>query len=140
MRLLRLSDRDGLSLTKHDDDKLPPYAILSHTWGADEDEVTFHDVKDGLGKSKAGCSKIKFCGSLARKDGILDFWVDSCCIDKDSSAELSESLNSMFRWYQRSTKCYVYLQDVSALKRDRDGQCDWQPAFKKSRWFTRGCT
>ncbi|KAK0265187.1 hypothetical protein LTR01_007382 [Friedmanniomyces endolithicus] len=143
MRLLRLSDHGGLSLTKHDDDKLPPYAILSHTWGDEDDEVTFDDLKrDDCGRGKAGYdAKLLFCGRQARKDDLLDFWVDTCCIRKESDAELSEALNSMFRWYRRSAKCYVYLQDVSALKRDRDSeQPIWEAAFRKSRWFTRGWT
>ncbi len=142
MRLLRLSDHGGLSLTKHDDDKLPPYAILSHTWGDEDDEVTFDDLKrDDCGRGKAAYdAKLLFCGRQARKDDLLDFWVDTCCIKKESDAELSEALNSMFRWYHESTKCYVYLQDVPALKRDRDSeQPHWEAAFRKSRWFTRGC-
>ena len=142
MRLLRLDEHDRLSLIKLDDDKLPPYAILSHTWGADDDEVTFDDVyRHDRVKSKAGYAKVLFCGRQAQKDDLKDFWVDTCCIKKDSDAELSESLNSMFRWYQRSTKCYVYLEDVTKLKRGLDGQtdCDWRAAFRKSRWFTRGC-
>ncbi|KAK1076750.1 hypothetical protein LTR33_008676 [Friedmanniomyces endolithicus] len=143
MRLLRLSDHGGLSLTKHDDDKLPPYAILSHTWGDEDDEVTFDDLKrDDCGRGKAAYdAKLLFCGRQARKDDLLDFWVDTCCIKKESDAELSEALNSMFRWYHESTKCYVYLQDVPALKRDRDSeQPHWEAAFRKSRWFTRGWT
>ncbi|KAK0940939.1 hypothetical protein LTR29_007497 [Friedmanniomyces endolithicus] len=143
MRLLRLSDHGGLSLTKHDDDKLPPYAILSHTWGDEDDEVTFDDLKrDDCGRGKAGYdAKLLFCGNQARKDDLLDFWVDTCCIKKESDTELSEALNCMFRWYRQSAKCYVYLHDVSALKRDRDSeQPIWQAAFRKSRWFTRGWT
>ncbi|KAK0790679.1 hypothetical protein LTR59_009173 [Friedmanniomyces endolithicus] len=143
MRLLRLGDHGGLSLTKHDDDKLPPYAILSHTWGDEDDEVTFDDLKrDDCGRGKAGYdAKLLFCGRQARNDDLLDFWVDTCCIKKESDAELSEALNSMFRWYRQSAKCYVYLQDVSALKRDRDSeQPNWVATFRKSRWFTRGWT
>lgn len=141
MRLLRRSPNGSLSLTKYDGDNVPPYAILSHTWGADEDEVTFADIRDGTGKSKAGHAKILFCAEQAEKDDLLHFWVDTCCINKNSDAELSESLNSMFRWYKRSSKCYVYLEDVSALKRGADGQsaAGWETLFRRSRWFTRGC-
>lgn len=141
MRLLRLSDHGELTITKHDDDKLPPYAVLSHTWGDDEDEVTYHDVKHDKGKSKPGYAKLLFCGRQAQKDDLQDFWVDTCCINKESDAELQESLNSMFRYYQRSAKCYVYLADVSALKRDITGQTrgNSQDAFRKSTWFKRGC-
>jgi hypothetical protein len=96
---------------------IPEYAILSHTWGADTEEVTFGDLMDGTGKSKAGYEKIRFCGEQARRDGLQYFWVDTCCIDKSSSAELQEAINSMFRWYQNAAKCYVYLSDVSTRKR-----------------------
>ena len=107
MRLLRSGDHNRLSLTKHKDDKLPPYAILSHTWSADDDEVSFHDVNQSdSGRSKAGYAKVLFCGQQAQKDNLKDFWVDTCCIRKDSDAELSEALNSMFRWYKQSAKYY----------------------------------
>ena len=143
MRLLHSDTRSQLSLTKYDDDRLPPYAILSHTWGADDEEVTFADVTRGNGKgtSKAGYAKIIFCGEQALKDDLKHFWVDSCCIDVSSSLEHSEAINSMFRWYAKAEKCYVYLQDVSALKRERNDQTlrNWESDFRKSRWFTRGC-
>lgn len=140
MRLLRLNDRAKLSLTTHDADKLPPYAILSHTWGADDEEVSFDDVQRGEGQGKAGYAKILFCGRQALKDDLKDFWVDTCCIDKRNHSELSEAIISMFRWYQKATKCYVYLSDVSKAKDDRhSGPYDWEHAFRKSRWFTRGC-
>lgn len=140
MRLLQLEDSGKLNLTYRDPDKLPPYAILSHTWGSDGDEVTYDDVMHGTGKSKEGYAKIMFCGERASKDDLKDFWVDSCCIDKSNHSELSEAIVSMFRWYQKAAKCYVYLTDVSTSKHNRDGsECDWKEAFKKSRWFTRGC-
>jgi hypothetical protein len=141
MRLLRLSNHGELSLTRHKSDELPPYAILSHTWVADDQELTFHDVNHGLGKNKTGYAKVLFCGRQAQKDDLKEFWVDTCCINKESSAELSEALNSMFRWYQQATKCYVYLDDVSTLKRDAVGQNfhAWRDAFQRSKWFTRGC-
>jgi hypothetical protein len=68
-------------------------------------------------------------------------WVDTCCIDKSSSAELQESIISMFHWYQRATKCYVYLSDVSVPEGVVINQVPfypWESAFRKSRWFTRG--
>ena len=92
---------------------IPPYAILSHTWGADKDEVTFRDVIESTGSTRAGYHKIRFCAKQAAKDGLSYFWVDTCCIDKSSSAELSEAINSMFRWYYDAAKCYAYLADVS---------------------------
>jgi hypothetical protein len=80
MRLLKLSARGELSLTKtFADDDIPPYAILSHRWGVDEEEVTFSDLENGSGKSKAGYAKLQFCGKQAQRDGLQYFWVDTCC-------------------------------------------------------------
>jgi Heterokaryon incompatibility protein (HET) len=97
MRLLEHNNDSEFVLTKDfvGDDKIPPYAILSHTWGADTQEVTFKDLMDGTGKHKAGYNKIQFCGEQARSDGLQYFWVDTCCIDKSNSTELSEAINSM---------------------------------------------
>lgn len=144
MRLLKLSSRGKLSLTEDLVDNVPSYAILSHTWGADNDEVTFADLQNGTYRRKLGYLKIQFCGEQARKDGINHFWVDTCCINKANHAELSEAITSMFRWYRDAVKCYVYLADVSARKRkhNSDGQTQyaWEADFRISRWFTRGWT
>jgi hypothetical protein len=143
MRLLTLNPRGQLILTKNFVEKdIPPYVILSHTWGEDSDEVTLNDLENGRGKSKPGYAKIQFCGDQARKDGMQYFWVDTCCIDKANHVELSEAITSMFRWYRDAVKCYVYLSDVSARKRDNNGQTRrmWESAFRISRWFTRGWT
>jgi hypothetical protein len=141
MRLLQ-SDGDGnTSLTEFFEDDIPEYAILSHRWGAEE--VTFKDLIDGTSKVKAGYGKIQFCGEQARRDRLEYFWVDTYCIDKSSSAELSEAINSMFRWYQKAARCYVHLSDVSILKRkvsDTYAECTWESAFRASKWFTRGWT
>src|SRR4051812_29641219 len=142
MYLLQLRDNDNFSLVEYVSNNVPRYAILSHTWGLDDEEVTFQDLKDGTGKSKAGYRKIRFCGKQAASDNLQHFWVDSCCINKDSSAELQEAINSMFRWYQNSERCYVYLSDVSDSGSDRNSEPSpkWKLAFKKSRWFSRGWT
>ncbi|KAI9784183.1 MAG: hypothetical protein M1839_002689 [Geoglossum umbratile] len=142
MRLLRLEDDGEFSLVEFVGKNIPCYAVLSHTWGPDDEEVTFNDLVNGAGKSKAGYRKIRFCGMQAANDHLRFFWVDTCCIDKSSSAELSEAINSMFRWYQDAARCYVYLSDVSVSTSDGDNKFSrrWKPAFKKSRWFTRGWT
>jgi hypothetical protein len=70
MRLLKFGNRGELNTPKDFIENIPRYAILSHTWGADVDKVTFNDLKDGSGKSKAGYAKIQFCGEQARKDGL----------------------------------------------------------------------
>ncbi|KAI8633534.1 vegetative incompatibility protein HET-E-1 [Xylariaceae sp. FL1651] len=114
MRLLTLGSDGSLGLTKDlFDDDVPPYAILSHTWGQDEQEVTIKDIREGTGRYKQGYSKIQFCSKQAMLDGLQYFWVDICCIDKSNSTELIEAINSMFRWYQNAERCYVYLLDVS---------------------------
>ncbi|KAF2811373.1 HET-D [Mytilinidion resinicola] len=141
MRLLELSDTGEITLTK-DDDPIPPYAILSHTWEEGQ-EVTFRDLIDGTGLDKVGYNKIQFCGQQAKRDGLRYFWVDTCCIDKSNPVELQSAIDSMFRWYQGAERCYVFLSDVSTLKRkaeDNSSQCTWERAFWKSRWFTRGWT
>jgi hypothetical protein len=101
------------------------------------------DLTDGTGKKMAGYSKIQFCGEQAKRDGLQYFWVDTCCINKSNSTELAEAINSMFRWYQNATKCYVYLPDISRSTCDADdksNQPHWESTFRKSRWFTRGWT
>ena len=143
MRLLYYDEHGELGIVSFDDRATPPYAILSHTWGADAEEVTFADLATGDGKAKRGYEKIRFCGQQARQDGLQYFWVDTCCIDKMDKAELSHAIRSMFRWYQNAARCYVYLADVSTRKRKADDMLDeftWESAFRESRWFTRGWT
>jgi Heterokaryon incompatibility protein (HET) len=135
MRFLKRSPQGELSLTEFIGNDIPPYVILSHTWGLESEEVTFKDIVDDTWKSKAttiGYKKIQFCEQQAQRHGISYFWVDTCSIDKSSSAELSEAINSMFRWYSAAVKCVVYLSDVSIH--------DYETTFSKSRWFTRGWT
>jgi hypothetical protein len=141
MRLLHINTDGSFSLSSFAPNKIPSrYAILSHTWDADDQEVTFQDLVNGVGSIKAGYRKIQFCGEQINRDGLQYFWVDSCCIDKSSSAELQEAINSMFRWYQNAFKCYVYLSDVSTGKHSRSSKRLWESAFRQSRWFTRGWT
>jgi hypothetical protein len=136
MRLLEQKDNGDICLTEDIIKDIPAYAILSHTWGKKEEEVTFKDFKEGSGKTKAGYQKIQFCAKQAKRDGLRYFWVDTCCIDQMNSTELSEAIHSMFRWYQEAYRCYVYLTDVPAPSTNPD----WETAFSQSRWFTRGWT
>ena len=144
MRLLKHSGTGEFSFTKDlvGDDPIPPYAILSHTWGSDTDEATFEDVTNGVGKHKASYTKIQFCGEQAKQDGLQHFWIDTCCINRANYTELSQAINSMFRWYQNAAKCYVYLSDVSTSKQRASDQFEviWEFAFRESRWFKRGWT
>jgi hypothetical protein len=141
MRLLMFDGHGDLAWDEFSQDKIPPYAILSHTWGSEE--VSFVDLVEKSGKTKAGYRKILFCGAQAARDSLRYFWVDTCCIDKSSSAELTKAINSMFRWYRNAAKCYVYLSDVSiSTSSVSAGICQsaWEADFQGSRWFTRGWT
>nr|POE87603.1 vegetative incompatibility protein het-e-1 [Quercus suber] len=144
MRLLQHDGVGGVSFTEDlSRDRLPPYAILSHRWGPDRDEVKFQDLMSGTATSKPGYDKIKFCIAQARKDGLRHFWIDTCCIDKTNNTELSKAINSMFHWYKNAAKCYVYLSDVPrSLPRHfkPDYRHDWEQDFRASTWFTRGWT
>jgi len=112
------------------------YAILSHTWG--EDEVSFQDMQNlnRAVRAKKGFSKILHAAKQAKEDKLSWVWVDTCCIDKTSSAELSEAINSMYMWYHRSSICYAYLVDVDSGFAVEDDAV----TFVQSRWFTRGWT
>ncbi|KAF4461536.1 ankyrin repeat-containing [Fusarium albosuccineum] len=115
---------------------VPPYAILSHTWGPGE--VALQDLdRDGLDQKPGWIKIVNFCKIVAKHyPQPIDYaWVDTCCIDKTSSAELSEAINAMFRWYQESQCCFAYLEDV---KKEEFGPLGDE--FEKSRWFTRGWT
>lgn len=114
-------------------DNTPKYAILSHRWL--DGEVSLKDMQDGTATTKAGYSKIKQCCAQAIKDDLKYAWVDTCCIDKSSSADLNEAVNSMYKWYQGATVCYAYLSDVSTSDLSDD-----DASFRNSAWFTRGWT
>jgi hypothetical protein len=136
MRLLTSGSNGELQMTRNliGRDEIPPYAILSHTWVEDQ-EVTYQGFCNKLGTSKSGYGKLLFCARQARLDGLEHFWVDTCCIDKTNSTELTEAINSMFRWYRNASKCYAYLSDVDAAI-----STPFERDFRNSRWFTRGWT
>jgi hypothetical protein len=90
------------------------YAILSHRW--EDEEVSFQDLTSGAGPNKMGWAKIESSCRRAALDDFEWIWIDSCCIDKTSSSELSEAINSMFRWYRCSKVCYTYLSDVPTIQ------------------------
>ncbi|KAF2968608.1 hypothetical protein GQX73_g5009 [Xylaria multiplex] len=194
---MRLLNVETLQLKSFlNEETRPPYAILSHTWLSDTEEVTFEDLlgyykavaqekllvatsipprarskktlpsrvgfkkilpsrarpkkilpsrarsnriiasRAGFKKilaSRAGSKKIQgYCNIVARGRNLKWAWIDTCCIDKRSSAELSEAINSMFKWYRDAKQCYVFLRDVTGSQYD--------PSFQKSKWFTRGWT
>ncbi|KAK7468953.1 hypothetical protein VKT23_003452 [Stygiomarasmius scandens] len=116
---------------------VPPYAILSHTW--EDDEVLFRDIQYAVPEMKtrkAGYRKIENACKRAHESGFDYIWIDTCCIDKESSAELSEAINSMYEYYAKAEVCYVYLSDLPDGANPRDDGA----AFSQCRWFTRGWT
>jgi hypothetical protein len=121
-----------MKLHSFQEGKTPDYVILSHTWH--DDEVLFEDLQDiSRASKKAGFAKIRFCCNQALKDHVKFVWIDTCCIDKTSSTELSEAINSMYRWYREAIECYAYLIDVSI-------SADWEAEMVHSRWFKRAWT
>lgn len=136
-----LLDVYSLRLKEFFDDAIPDYAILSHTWLPLGEEITFSNFRvlmdsqrylsmQSLGKR--GGNKIKGACVQARRRKIRYVWIDTFCINKTSSAELSEAINSMFQWYQKAKVCFAYLSDVDFSSKE--------PGFSQSRWFTRGWT
>jgi len=142
---MRLINTTTLQLQEFVDDDIPSYAILSHRWG--KDEVTIKDMEGGDAQSKGEAyDKIVMTCSVAAAAGLEYAWMDTCCIDKTSSAELSEAINSMYHWYQDAVVCYAFLSDV---RQDADQIADQiasddidpgDSAFENSKWFTRGWT
>ncbi|KAK4445991.1 hypothetical protein QBC34DRAFT_486985 [Podospora aff. communis PSN243] len=127
---MKLINTTTLELEEFPEERATGYAILSHTWG--DEEVSFQDMREPVATRKCQSKKsyektLRTCRE-AEFNGLKYAWVDTCCIDKSSSAELSESINSMFRWYAKAEVCYAYLVDVPAV------------SFEKSVWFTRGWT
>ncbi|KAH7024897.1 beta transducin-like protein HET-E2C*40 [Microdochium trichocladiopsis] len=140
MRLLKRNPDGSLEFTRDLSSEIPPHAILSHTWGPDDQEVTFHDIENRRGQDKDGFKKLTFCGDQAAADGLEHFWIDTSCINKTNSTELSTAIRSMFRWYRDASKCYVYLTDVSCKDEEHLHSASWKTEFRRSRWMTRGWT
>jgi Heterokaryon incompatibility protein (HET) len=145
IRLLTWTDEGELRLHEFEGEvALPAYTVLSHTWHTNnKEEVTYEDLETGSGQHKAGYTKIDFCKKQASVDELAYIWIDTCCINRKSEPELSEAVNSMFRWYKNATRCYVYLSDVYTSHEGRDTPSrgdEWEALFPQSRWFTRGWT
>ncbi|KAJ4376347.1 hypothetical protein N0V83_001630 [Neocucurbitaria cava] len=118
----------------------PKYVILSHTWG--EEEVSLQDIQSGSAPSKKGYAKITACCKKAAEDGFSYCWIDTCCIDKTSSAELSESINSMYMYYKNSSICYAYIADFDIERGHSPSLNDINAphGLGSQRWFSRGWT
>ena len=118
------------------DERKARYAILSHRW--EDEEVSFRDMQNlAVATKLEGFAKIRKSCEQALEDNNQYLWIDTCCINKESSAELSEAINSMYRWYQASAVCYAYLFDVHS---DGSSEDVLEQQFKDSVWFSRGWT
>ena len=129
------------------DDETTEYAILLHRW-IDPTEVDYEEMVD-LAKmdreeqneirGRLGYKKIVDTCNQAKQDGYEWVWIDTCCINKRSSAELSEAINSMYRWYANAKTCYAYLHDVdgSSFPTHKDGE-KHPKSWGWPEWFSRG--
>jgi len=119
-------------------DAIPPYAILSHTWGPEVSEPSFQDLHSMGGnienlRAEVDRTKLLGCCKEAKEQaGVQYIWIDTCCIDKGNTVERDEAINSMFRWYQQANICFAYLVDVH--------EKDCATEFLNSSWFRRGWT
>ena len=112
------------------------YVILSHRW--EDEEVSFRDMQSlAVATKLKGFAKIRQSCELALKDRQEYVWTDTCCINKESSAELSEAINSMYRWYRTAAFCYAYLLDVRGDGTDKTAV---EQQIMGSVWFARGWT
>lgn len=156
MWLLNVNTRELKEFTTSEG--IPPYAILSHRWGAKDDEISWRDMFRFGRHSNKVCAppapekvercvrvtdkkawpKVDTCCKMAKQEGLDWVWIDTCCINKSSSAALAEAINSMFRWYRDASKCIVYLHDIPSNK-GPDGAFP-EDAFRCASWFRRGWT
>ncbi|KAF2832179.1 hypothetical protein CC86DRAFT_275747, partial [Ophiobolus disseminans] len=134
MRLLHVKN---FTLHTYYEDDAPPFAILSHTWLREDEEVSLASLlepsnSDSMSwRDLPGAQKIIYLCKQAADDGLEYAWMDTCCIDKTNSVELGEAINSMFRWYQQSKTCYAYLIDVDE---------ELGKKMTQSRWWNRAWT
>ncbi|KAH8674064.1 heterokaryon incompatibility protein-domain-containing protein [Xylariales sp. PMI_506] len=154
-----LIDTSTLKLAFHANAPAQQYIILSHTW--EDGEVSFQEFQDlATARDKRGFAKIETLCHLARKRGYRWAWVDTCCIDKTSSAELTENINAMFRYYASSAFCFAFLADLPCLTPEQQAEEEnwWSDPDRSAhgyanfaapstaeylpncRWFSRGWT
>ncbi|KAI4155847.1 MAG: hypothetical protein LQ340_000721 [Diploschistes diacapsis] len=141
MRLLNAKTEEFSTFFDAD---IPKYLVLSHRWEGRETTLQEFEARRHS-DSNAGCegiAKIKRFCEQALQDGCKWVWVDTCCIDKASSAELTEAINSMWRWYANAQACYVYMSDVQPVADEVSKPSSWglDARLRESAWFTRGWT
>jgi hypothetical protein len=130
---MRLLDTSTIQLHEFFGSNISPYSILSHRW--EDGEISFKEVTKNRNLEKPGWTKVRKACGLAKDRGQQWIWIDTCCIDKTSSSELTETINSMYAWYAKSEVCYAYLSDVAAKHSP-----ELEHEFRVSKWFTRGWT
>lgn len=159
MRLLRTGPYEPgcekFELVERSGSQIPKYAILSHRCGDDEvnyedvrdptaferrlhgknSGMTFEDDRDQSVRARKGYSKVVDAMRQAASHGYKYIWIDTCCIDKSNSAELSEGINSMYAWYQGAEVCYAILDEVPGRN-----AANFEVQFKACDWFERGWT
>ncbi|CAK3992734.1 Hypothetical predicted protein [Lecanosticta acicola] len=130
---MRLLNVDTFTFTDFFGVQPPPYAIASHRWLAGK-EAMWEDVQQQKDTGKAGYRKVEgFVSYIKTQIPFVKWlWIDTCCIKQNSDRELSEAINSMFRWYRDAEVCLAYLEDVTTT--------DDVATFKGSVWFKRGWT
>lgn len=153
---MRLINVNTLAMRDFNETNTPPYAILSHTW-VEGEEVSFQEMLDPSRstRKKSGYQKILKCANETKDHNLEWMWADTCSIDKSSSAELSEAINSMYIYYRKADMCIAYLADVGmdsntlrsyhrssrgGINISESGAAEIKRQMAQSKWFTRGWT
>lgn len=142
LRLLTQTGDGGYKLESFRRSDAPSYAVLSRTWSEDpSDEISFQDIQIGNITNRKAFFKLHFCGTQALQDGLVYFWIDTCCIDKSNEIEEKSTVSLMWQIYEAAAICYTLLSDVSAdTTTDGLRSGGWEETMCTSRWFTRGWT
>jgi Heterokaryon incompatibility protein (HET) len=142
---MRLINVHTMEFEEFNGSSTPEYAILSHTW--EKEEVSYAQFQEPSSQSMVGYRKIVYLSKQAQEDDLNYAWIDTCCIDKSSSSELTEAINSMFKWYKGAKFCYAYLEDIQdlnaaglAVRLKQFDSPSYVASALTSRWFTRGWT
>ncbi|PPJ59702.1 hypothetical protein CBER1_10545 [Cercospora berteroae] len=118
----------------------PPYAIASHRWHLGH-EASYKDILKKRNTTSTGYKKVIEFAEFVRKNvtGVEWLWIDTCCILQQSSEEVSEAVNSMFKSYRNAVVCIAYLDDFGGVRESGSGGGDLG-MLGRSKWFTRGWT
>jgi hypothetical protein len=129
MRFLEITTDGHLFFTEwfRRGDDVPPYAILSHTWEQGQ-EVTYDDWINGRAMGKKGYDKSRFLKMQCQRDGLKDFWIDTCCLIKEDPDEHHDALSSTFRWYQNATDATFFCQMFCTVSQKQGVARKWEAA------------